>query len=190
MDDCLLKPITLAQLHASLATVLTPSRGTWTSHVIDFARRNDDTPLALTLDLNRLAQSFGGTDVLHHILHAFVAATSEDLAILHPFMGKADPTQANCRRRLHRIVGGLQVLGNVALAEEGAALELRLIRSSGDLSPPHGPECSPSFHAPHTGMAGTADTPSETLGVLRCAIRRFCIKITLHIDWLMRRLAT
>jgi HPt (histidine-containing phosphotransfer) domain-containing protein len=159
--------------------------------VIDFARRNDDVPPARFLDLDRLAQSFGGTDVLHHILHAFVAATVEDLAELRPFMGKADPTQGSCRRRLHRIVGGLQVLGNGPLAEEGAALELRLTRSSSGLALPpfeHGIACHPKFDTPHAGLFETVDPASETLGALRRAIREFCIKITLHLDWLMRRI--
>ena len=179
MDACLIKPITLDQLASSMRAALSSTRRGWASYVIDFARK-DNEAMVPTIDVDRLAHSFGGKDVLHQILHAFIVATQEDLSILRPFMSKADPLNHTCRMRLHRIVGGLQLLGDLPLAEEGILLDIQLMRRRSAVMA--------NRRTRSAFIRANLATSPETAGAMRTAVRHFCIKVTLHIDWLIRQL--
>lgn len=167
MNDCLIKPISLKQLEAALDNWLVGSCSLatgWQAKAITAVR--DRKIVGPTFNFDRLERSFGGAVTLGEVAATFVRTTQADLAALLPYVdgtGDASPLHRSCSMRLHRITGGLQVMGQHRLAQTGAALETALIRAATD-----------RYH------------PDEQQA-LRVAIESFGVEVTCHLDWLARQ---
>lgn len=105
MDDCIVKPVDVEQLRASLSR--------WFDVSVDNIEMQD------TLDLTRLTQSWGSPSIVKTLLETFVAAVRDDIRALQPLLDRPDVQRLLAWH--HRIAGAASVLQHAPLL---AALDI------------------------------------------------------------------
>ncbi|MGF7191015.1 signal transduction histidine kinase/DNA-binding response OmpR family regulator [Robbsia andropogonis] len=183
-DECLVKPVTsevLSRLCVRDWHPRHPSLASHRAHMItdqasifqDARARRPDHAQQAPLDLQRLRNIFGNAVTLDRVLTSFIAATLEDLRLIDTAFIQQQPARAS-QRPLHRLTGGLQVLGCSPLANHGAALEHAMTTAS-------------------RRRGRRRVTPSEiakdTLQERRLSdrLRAFSIDVVLCLDWVARQ---
>ncbi|WP_347555451.1 ATP-binding protein [Robbsia sp. KACC 23696] len=226
-DACLVKPVTLQTLERLCDIRPSPTRppagigndAERSSAALDPGERSifaaarahrPSTPRRPPLDLPRIAEMFGCAATLDRVLTSFATATLEDLRKIDTALRDNRPAIA-CQRPLHRLTGGLQVLGCHALANLGAMLEQALVTPIGRASPAarervggrgalgtFGGSAHATPHrkrnaANHTaalsmadGAGGAAvDSPHDKR--LKRRLHAFGVQVALCLDWLARQ---
>lgn len=107
MDDLLRKPIRLEAFHDMVARWLA-SAGTGLP----------------SIDMERMRRAFGSDENIAQVMRAGVDATHEALARLPEVLDRAN--RAEVAGWIHHVLGGVNVFGPSAVAEEGERLELEL----------------------------------------------------------------
>lgn len=105
MDDCIVKPVDVERLRASLSR--------WFDVSVDHIEMPD------TLDLARLTQSWGSPSTVKTLLETFVAAVRDDIRALQPLLDCPDAQRLLAWH--HRIAGAASVLQHAPLL---AALDI------------------------------------------------------------------
>jgi two-component system sensor histidine kinase EvgS len=113
MDDLLRKPIRLEAFHAVVARWL-----------------EGEAMAEPTIDMDRLRRAFGSEENVASVIRAGVEATREALERLEPVLERADRDEV--AGWIHHVLGGVNVFGASAVADQGERLELAL-REGGDV---------------------------------------------------------
>ena len=107
MDDLLRKPIRLEAFHAAIERWLPPA--------------TDELP---ALDMERMRRAFGSDEKVAMVIRAGVATTRDALRRLPSLLEHADAYEV--AGWIHHVLGGVNVFGSFAIAEEGERMEVAL----------------------------------------------------------------
>jgi two-component system sensor histidine kinase EvgS len=138
MDDFLAKPVDLSTLRDTIARWLPAGNASAVTgdDSLDRLSNARGGELPDLPDLPALARRFGSEEVANRMLDSLIATTREDIAALDAAVESADPAEVH--ERLHRIAGGVGVVGAESLADRARDLMVAIhangiAPSSGDL---------------------------------------------------------